>query len=140
MPPKKTPTETLAKRGSWRAKERGNEPKPPAPNALPAHTLSGRAAEVWEELGAKLLVSGLLTVADVPAFRRYCRITAAWERAMEDVETGQKLDRQAILTLAKLEEMLRKLDANFGLSPADRTSIAVAPETNDKSKFFARSA
>jgi phage terminase small subunit len=136
MPPKPTPTAKLAARGSWRAKVRDGEPMPPVSPSLPPSELEGRPADIWESLAPSLHAAGLLTDADYPAFRRYCRLTAVWETAMVAVEKTP--ERQAILALAKLEDAIRKLDAAFGLTPADRPGLAV-PKSNEgdsKTRFF----
>lgn len=135
--PKPTPTATLALRGSWRANTRPNEPTPEVVTELEAPaSLTGRALELWETMAPRLQASQLLTVLDVPALARYVRLYAAWEAAMRAVEA--KADRSTVLTLGKLDELLRKLESNLGLTPADRTGIAVPekPAANDKGRFF----
>lgn len=136
MPPKPTPTNVLAARGSWRAKERAGEPTPPSTPTLPPTKLTGEARAIYDRLAPSLHACGLLTSADLPRFKDYCRLSVAWDKAMTEVEeTGS---RSAILSLAKVDEMLRKLAASFGLTPADRTNIRVdVPTENDKSRFFA---
>jgi len=94
------------------------------------------AKDVWLSLAPQLQASGLLTVADLPTFARYCRMYVAWQAAMKAVE--KEGSRENVLTLAKLDEMLRKLEASFGMSPSDRTGIRVEkPSQNDKGRFFA---
>lgn len=135
--PKPTPTATLINRGSWRGNTRSGEPKPAIPAKLPKPNLSGRALEVWKAVAPQLFAAGLLTHADVATFTRYCRLYAAWERAMAEVEEDS--DRSAILSLGKLDEMLRRLEQNFGLSPSDRAGITVAQPTTEaegKARFF----
>ena len=133
--PKPTPTAILEQRGSWRAKDRTHEPVPDLPDGLtPPAGLTGKPLSIFLELGPRLIGVGLLTVADLPTFSRYCRLYVAWENAYDLI--GEEPDRSAVLTLAKLDEMLRKLEANFGLSPADRTGISVEKKTDGKSRFF----
>jgi P27 family predicted phage terminase small subunit len=136
MPPKPTPTAKLAHRGSWRARTRESEPKPNVPNSLPPSELEGRAAEIWDDLAPKLYNIGLLTEADIPAFRRYCRTYALWERLYDKLDDDA--GRNAVLTLAKVDEMVRKQEAAFGLTPSDRTGIQVAEteESVDVNRFF----
>jgi phage terminase small subunit len=137
--PRPTPTTTLARRGSWRANERSDEPTPAVASAgdcIPPKNLPRRAKVIWRSLVPGLQAAGLLTLADLPTFARYCRIYAAWEAAMKQVEDGP--DRAAVLTLSKLDEMLRKLESGFGLSPADRVGLKVeqpAPNAG-KARFF----
>ena len=134
--PRPTPTALLAARGSWRASERQGEPSPNLPaDCLPPESLDGRALDIWTELAQQLHGCGLLTSADLLTFERYCRTYAVWESAMKAVE--EEAERNAVLTLAKVDEMLRRLEANFGLSPADRTAVRIdAPEATDKRRFF----
>lgn len=136
MPPRPTPTATLAQRGSWRANLRDGEPMPATPQGCEApQDLDGPALVIWEALAPRLHNAGLLTEADLNTFARYCRVYAAWSAAMASLEGAQ--DRQAVLTLAKLDELLRRLESNFGLSPADRTGIRVeAPQAEGKARFF----
>lgn len=135
--PQPTPTAVLAARGSWRANERADEPVIPiAADCEPPAGLSERAEEVWRALAPRLRNSGLLSEADVPTFTRFVRLYAAWETAMLQFEA--KPDRASVLTLSKLDDMVRKLEQRFGLSPADRVGLkADKPEEEDaKSRFF----
>jgi hypothetical protein len=140
MPPKPTPTVTLAARGSWRAATRPNEPKPdPLTDLSAPPDLPEEALRVWDDIAPRLIGAGLCTVADVPALARLCRLTVAWQNAMTKVEA--KADRSSVLMLAKLDDMVRKAMAAFGMTPADRTGISVeAPATNDKGRFFEKRA
>jgi phage terminase small subunit len=126
----------LANRGSWRAKTRPDEPQLPVANDLTPPKLPERATEVWRDVAPRLIGAGVLTVADMPAFSRYVRLYAAWEVQMQKVE--EEGDRAAILALGKIDEMLRKLEQNFGLTPADRANIRVpdAPPADGKGRFF----
>lgn len=135
--PKKTPTATLAARGSWRANTRPNEPMPePVDSMAPPSTVKGRAAKIWKSLAPRLAQSGLLTTADVHSLERYCRLLAAWESAMKAVELDAT--RQNVLALSTLDKLVRQLERGFGLTPADRAGLAVEqPEPMDgKERFF----
>jgi phage terminase small subunit len=137
--PQPTPTATLALRGSWRANQRQSEPAPaiPADVRVPA-SLKGRARKLWNELAPRLHAAGLLTTVDLLQFERFCRLRAAWETAMATVEENP--DRANVLALGKLDEMVRKLEQAFALSPADRTKVRTeAPASEDpKERFFKR--
>ena len=139
MPPQPTPTAILAARGSWRAQTRANEPTPDVVTDYDApDDLTGKARDVWDAMVPQLVASRILTVADRPAFSRYCRLFAAWDDAMTAVEGNAT--RARVLTLAKLDEMLRKLEAKLGLTPADRVGLAAEPppSSNGKARFFDR--
>src|SRR5689334_2427200 len=131
MPPRPTPTSQLELRGSWRAATRPNEPQPEAVTDLTAPPeLKGAALAVWGELAPRLVATGVLRDVDLYAFVRFCHLTALWRTILAEVEKSPK--RDSILALAKVEEMLRKLDAGFGLTPSDRVGIAVEqPSSND---------
>ena len=137
--PAPTPTKLLAARGSWRAATRLNEPQTaPVTDLVPPVELEGRAREVWDQTAPRLAASGVLTSVDTFALVRYCHVAALWVAAVEGAGTTPK--RESILALAKLSEMLSKLEAGFGLTPSDRTRISVpeAPSTDPKERFFER--
>ena len=139
--PAPTPTKLLAARGSWRASTRPNEPEPePVTELAPPVELSGRALEVWNAIAPRLAASRVLTSADTYTLVRYAHTMALWLAVVEGLGDAPK--REQILTLGKLGELLAKLEAAFGLSPADRTRIAVpeAPSTDPKERFFERRA
>ena len=134
--PQPTPTALLQLRGSWRANTRENEPTPePVTEIDPPKGLPAKAKRVWLELAPRLVASKVLTVADLPSFARYCRLYVAWQAAMKLVES--KPDRSAVLALRAIDDMLRKLEASFGLTPADRVGLHVEPENKDpRARFF----
>lgn len=134
----RTPTAQLAARGSWRGKVRDDEPQPPIVTEIdPPSSLKGRRArKIWRELAPLLVATGVLSVADLAGFERYCRLFAAWEEAMTAVE--EEANRENILALTKLDDMVRRLEKGYGLTPAHRASIvAVKPKTEaGKERFF----
>lgn len=139
--PSKTPTSVLESRGSRRAKGREGEPEPEAVGEVPAppEHLPGEAAAVWLELAAPLTKCGLMTAVDPHAFERYCRTYAMWRRMMHEMEQGEgEVDRFVVTKITHADQMLRRLERAFGLSPADRADLNVnAPkEDNGKSRFF----
>jgi phage terminase small subunit len=138
--PKKTPTATLAQRGSWRAKERKAEPEAGPLAALPdpPGDMPDAAAVYWRNMAPTLHASGRLKVDDLPAFGRYCRAMARFVEldGMLDVS-----DRAWIMNMRDLHTMLREYDARFGLTPSDRAEMALPDRTKDsegegKSRFF----
>lgn len=136
MPAHKVPTALLAARGSWRAKERTDEPKPDVvTEAKPPKGLPAKARRIWKELAPRLVATKVLTVADLPSFARYCRLYVAWQEAMKLVEA--KPDRVSVLALRAVDDMLARLEKSFGLTPADRAGLHVEAETTDpRERFF----
>jgi P27 family predicted phage terminase small subunit len=101
----------------------------------PTRKLKPLAIEVWNALAPRLVAAKLLAELDAPAFTRYCQLTARYEeaeRAIDDdglvywTESNHgKLKRTnpaAMLSLRYSRE-LAHLEANFGLTPADRQRI-----------------
>lgn len=118
--------------------------KPNAPAAEPAVALGdvvapaklgGLAVQVWNALAPQLVASKLLTALDVPAFSRYCRLTARFEQAArviddegltyESVSAHGTLKRHhpAALLEMRYSRELANLEASFGLNPGDRQRI-----------------
>ena len=86
--PKKTTTEELTKRGSWRAKLRKDEIQVPAltkcPN--PPTWLSDKGLQVWDEHAPAAFEHGILTALDVMTFGLTC------ERLAEYIYYRSQLD------------------------------------------------
>ena len=125
--PKPTPTTVLSLRGSKRAKLRRNEPTPAHLEATPPAParLSEDAAKVWTDAAPEMVEAGLLTGLDLHAFERLCRTHALWSRQARQLEEADEICARAVRTLAKLDEALRHLEKNFGLTPADRVGLNV---------------
>jgi len=133
------PTSQHAAMGSWRAKVRGNEPRPDGVGVPPCPShLTDDAARVWSEMAPRLESCGLLTGVDVAAFERYCRTYAVWRRAIAEIELGESVDRLDVAKVHHLDDMLRRLERSFGLNPADRADMSVSEKkkANGKSRFF----
>ena len=132
--PKPIPTEELVKRGSWLApaRRKAGEPQLPAyasvnlPGA-PRH-LSTRAKAIWKSLGRKLAEKSILTDWDLNALSRYCHLQAKFEElAAADIDDDLK-------TLTNVNAALAKLDACFGLTPADRARVRVEKPEKPKAE------
>ena len=101
----------------------------------PPKSVKGTALAVWNKLAPTLIALKLLTVADVPAFARYCRLSSRYEDAekilddegvtYESESAHGKLKRAhpaAMLSLRYNRELL-SLEAQFGLLPGERQRI-----------------
>ena len=126
--PKPTPTAVLQLRGSKRATQRRNEPTPAKLEATPPAParLNEDAAKVWTATAPEMVEAGLLTGLDLAAFERKCRIEALWSRQARQIEDADEICARAVRTLAKLDESLRHLEKNFGLTPADRVGLKLS--------------
>jgi phage terminase small subunit len=135
--PKPTPTATLERRGSWRAKARAGEPTPEALAAPPPPPkgVTGEAARHWREMAPRMVGAGTLTTVDLPAFARYCRTLALWEKMMGRLERAKVIERADVLAWDKVTETLRKLDAAFGQTPADRADLKLPEKEANADPF-----
>jgi phage terminase small subunit len=137
--PQPTPTAQLAQRGSWRAKTRTQEPDADPLTEAPAcpQGLTGDAAAVWQVEAPRMVGNGTLTAGDLQAFERYCRTFALWRKKANALESADDFGESAVKALTHLENALRKLEAAFGKSPADRANLKVPekPKPNASDPF-----
>lgn len=141
--PAPTPTDILALRGSKRA-NRPNEPRPGKGDPGTPPQLSDKAAEVWPQLLEQIKGVGTLAVTDGFPLARYCELFVRWwkaaaflaERGETYVLKDDKGNVRCIMPFPQvsivnsLSNELRRLEAEFGLTPASRTRIQV--ETKEK--------
>ena len=134
----KTPTAVKKLRGTIRKDRTSkNEPKPrKKPGGLqPPAWLSRRAKAEWRRLAPELERIGLLTIADLRQFARYCDACAHFEELTKRlnigdlvVAVGRNGYRQQVAEVAlqqKYGEIVGKLAARFGLDPSSRASLDV---------------
>lgn len=101
----------------------------------PTRKLNDLAAQVWNALAPRLAAARLLGELDVAAFTRYCVLTARFEQAEREIDVDglvyesesvhgklKRANPAAMLALRYSRE-LAHLEANFGLTPADRQRI-----------------
>lgn len=119
------------------------EPKPPrAPNDPPAW-LSVAAREVWDQYAPGLVLTGVLTVADIETFASWCdavirrRVAAGHitdEGAVIEVpvldKSGEFVGTRLVkspwtLALKEADAQVLHWGARFGMTPADRSKIVV---------------
>jgi P27 family predicted phage terminase small subunit len=104
------------------------------------------AKKLYKELSAKLEPIGLLTEVDGQALAGYCQAYARWKEAEEflakakttvtKTKSGYLMPLPQVAIAQKSLELMAKLGAKFGLSPADRVGLGVKPR-EQKSKFQA---
>ena len=118
--------------------ERENEPQltgvPCAPEWLDA---VGR--ELWERLVPQLTSSGIAKAADTESLAALCEWWSTWRTAHAAIATSEN-KHVAINQSAKAWQQFSTLASKFGLSPVDRTKIAVEPKDDNKEtekRYFA---
>ncbi len=111
------------------------QPKGGCPSAPAGMTPEGRAE--WRRTARKLYALGLLTWADRPAFTSLCELCGMQDRATRalrrdgDYVTGANgglVRHPAVSVLRGLADPIRKLSAEFGLTPSSRTRVFEGPD------------
>ena len=144
--PKRTPTKILALRGSPKAIARRAtdlEPQSEASDGIPSPPmdLSIPAEKVWNHLCLEFDNRGIFTTVDSFTLARYCVMWCEWKKAMrfvhdngETYETTNKNGDKVLrpwpqVTIAmKYSEQLLRIEQQFGMTPASRSSIEVQPQ------------
>lgn len=154
--PPPTPTPQLMLAGSKLAKNRKDEPQPSSTTPRMPTWLRPDAKTTWKRVVPQLQQMGVLGNVDANALGRYCELHARWVAAAKAVRKGGETvelknaegdvymiaQRPEAKLMMSLNESLRKLEAEFGMTPAGRARLAVdlneSKKTagNDKSKFF----
>jgi len=160
--PPPTPTATLAKRGSWRAKRRTAEPPAPREAPEPPAWLTKPELPIWRDVLAKLSEIGTLSRVDAATIARYVRALLRWRRnsdallaldkqgnplgeviAVRDDAGNLKYLQQTphVAIVNNLEAILLRLEQQFGLTPSARASLAITvgkatDAVNKKNRFF----
>ena len=144
--PPPTPTATLAKRGSWRAKTRAAEPSAPSEPPDPPAWLTKPELPIWRDVLAKLSEIGTLSRVDAATIARYVRALLRWRRnsdallaldkegnplgevfAIRDDAGKLKYLQQSphVAIVNNLEAQLLRIEQQFGLTPSARASLAI---------------
>lgn len=119
------------------------EPKPtPKAPRMPAW-LSKEAKEVWRALAPKLERLSLLTEIDREAFAGLCESMGMYRRAMKGAAgkltyttpTGYERQRPELKIADQALALSIRLAAEFGLTPASRSKISLAPGNGEKDPF-----
>lgn len=124
------------------------EPAPVMSRPDAPASMTQDARKVWDELAPRLEAASLLGDIDGFALERYCESIVMWraaKAAIYEKEWDSEAGRRVMLTVQQLHKICCDLEADFGLSPSDRASLAM-PTTHgdkktdkkpDRSKFFA---
>jgi P27 family predicted phage terminase small subunit len=116
-----------------------NAPEPTEGVIVPPVKLEPDAHEVWNRIAPLLIERRVLSTWDVDIFSMWCRSVALFNRAADQVEReGTSTDRPykgqvaspAFRVMVAAAKMVTSIGAKFGLTPADRATINVAPAIN----------
>jgi P27 family predicted phage terminase small subunit len=135
--PRPTPTRLKLLKGTFRPDRASNcpEPSPEVPEV--PEWLSLEAKAEWSRLAPQLADLGLLSALDRASFAAYCSAWSDFRESSEHVATegailvsaaGGKYENPWLSIKKRSSEALRKWGAEFGISPAARTSLHVAPK------------
>lgn len=135
--PAKTPTELKVLRGTAAADQLAEQVTAPDGDVPePPEYLDLDAIGIWRRLAPTLHARGVLTAWDVDAFAAYCTAVVHHRRAVTLVNadgiitgTGRARAKHPALQVVRDQAaVMVQLGGRFGLTPADRANIAVAPE------------
>lgn len=143
MPRPRTPTALLKLKGSWHAKERGDEPQPELGCPEMPADFSDEEREVWERTTATLAGLGLLATSDWAVVERYSRMLCRWRRCEQVIKAEgltyrteggrngpQVRTRPEAVEARNLAVELRTIETSLGLSPAARSRLSITPKTD----------
>lgn len=140
--PKPTALKELAGNPGHRPLNR-NEPKPSGVPKCPTH-LDAAAKREWKRISAELVSLGLLTSVDRAALAAYCASWSRWIDADANVQkfgsvikspkSGFPIANPYVGIGNTALDLMRKFLVEFGMTPASRSRIQVAP-TSSKDPF-----
>ncbi len=129
------------------------EPRPPESSGKRPAWLKGLARNAWDTMHAVLCEMRVMSAADELALSMLCETYAEWRAAREVIarkhttyesttKSGDRIirARPEVAIAADASRRIRSLLLEFGLSPAARSRIQVAPNYRDDSleKFLKR--
>ena len=137
--PKPTPTSVLKARGSWRAKTRTDEPKPPTATPSCPKGLGPHARSVWKWLSEQLAAMQLLSTAEAKTMERYCVISELHHLTLREIKKHgqmvtlhdsngnvvQAMKNPLLGERARLSAELLRIEQQFGLTPSARVGLKV---------------
>lgn len=113
-----------------------NEPKPDGVPKCPTHLDDGAKRE-WKRISAELVSLGLLTSVDRAALAAYCASWSRWVDADTNVQkfgavikspkSGFPIANPYVSIANTSLDLMRKFLVEFGMTPASRSRIQVAP-------------
>ena len=159
--PPPTPTAALKLRGSWRAKNRVNEPTPAgidaeAPECPEWLREIEYAVDAWNYHVPMLRAIGLLAKLDLNAIARYCATWARYRKCEEIVSAKgstiikarydgdgtqcgeEEKDRPEVDRSIRLQGILDRLERKLGLTPSDRANFATSKTSATAAEITAK--
>lgn len=141
-PPKPTALKIL--HGETRPSRLNNaEPKPSERKVVPPEDLSEEAIVIWDELADDLIKTGVLKPWDARAYGDYCEAVVSSREAQAHLDeegevidypvfnrSGEEVSSRPVINpwwKVRMEssESMRKGQARFGLTPADRVRLQI---------------
>ena len=140
--PAPAPTAIKLLKGVRPARINKDEPKPKSVcGDLPAgwaDEMSDTAVDFWEKYAPILANLGVLTEADLPAFRVLSELWSRWvetQRRVPDEEDDKLL--LALLRIGdKLESQMLRYLSEFGMTASSRGKIVVVGQSDDDDEDF----
>lgn len=139
--PARAAKEILKLRGSKRAKRRESAPDADGRRPRRPQWLTGEGRAVWDRLVKRLEQMGVLDSVDREALARYCTLWVRWREAEKELKSGEAviesttkegnpyLQQSPWVGIAnKLAVELRRLEQEFGMTPAARARVEVKPQ------------
>lgn len=136
--PAPTPTNLRLLRGETRpSRVNRNEPKPPVDEiVVPPTYLDADARAVWARLAPSLHARGVLTAWDADLFGTFCTAVVHHRRAVELVNQANVLlktpsgvtKHPAMQIIRDQAAIMTTVGGRFGLTPSDRSSLALPQE------------
>lgn len=137
MPRKRTPTDVLEARGSWRARTRGPGLKGDGKIPRCPRQLSDGAKRIWRRIVPKIAAEVDLCSVDQFALARYCTNMDRWQQDCRYIQEHgadyPKTDAKGNVRwvesvvskrMDRLADSIRKDEKLFGLTPTHRAGFA----------------
>jgi len=121
-----------------------HEPKPASRAVCPSH-LTALAKREWRRVSVELEQLGLLTGVDAAELAAYCCAYGRWIEAEREVKKhgllvpsavpGVLKSNPAIAVVNQCLTQIDKFSSQFGMTPASRSRISVAPPSKQDDPF-----
>lgn len=132
--PPKTPTAILNARGSWRGKERKDEPIPPNGKVEPHEVLDAVAKKLFARI-TEQMAAGVVTPCDTHILSIACQAFSDWVKLTKEIrsegvtltsaESGVAYANPKVSMRDKARDAFFRFCRDFGLTPSSRANIAV---------------
>jgi P27 family predicted phage terminase small subunit len=116
------------------------EPQPPRATLATPDDLRDVGREVWERTAALLDALDVVTEIDLLAFHTYCRAhdeiaecdeVIKSEGTYYETDKGTKCQHPAVNQRFKWLDLKRRYEAEFGMTPSSRSSVATTKPTKN---------